>query len=138
MSVPVQVTFRRVPISDEVMALCRREAARLRQRWDALLAVDVLVEQPHRRPRRGVGLQVRVRLHLPRKQLVARRAAFAGADAGALLGLVAEALVLAEDELRAYARRRSPRRRFPFTPAFNPVSSSAGDDIALLSSLPER
>lgn len=73
MNLPVQVTFRHVPVSDAIEAECWWEAEKLERYFDRIIACRVVIDEPHRRHRQGNLHQVRIDLTLPGAELVVTR-----------------------------------------------------------------
>jgi cold shock CspA family protein len=72
MQVPVQVTFRGMPVSDSIEAACWAEAEKLEKYWDRLTSCRVVVTQSHRH-RQGNLFEVRIGLTAPGAEIVVNR-----------------------------------------------------------------
>ena len=73
MQIPVQVTFRDVPVDDHIEAECRREAQKLERYFDRITSCRVVVAQPHRHHKKGNHFDVRIDLTLPGAEIVINR-----------------------------------------------------------------
>ncbi len=73
MQVPVQVTFRDMPVSDSVEARCWEEAAKLERYYDRITSCRIVIAESHRRRVKGTLFAVRIDLAVPRRVLVANR-----------------------------------------------------------------
>ena len=70
MKLPVQVTFRNVPSSEEIEAEIRERAENLNTYYDPITACRVLVEIPHQHHKRGNRYHVRISLTIPGDEIV--------------------------------------------------------------------
>ena len=73
MQIPVQVTFRDIPVDDHIEAECLREAQKLERYYDRITSCRVVVAQPHRNHRRGNQFDFRIDLTVPGAELVVNR-----------------------------------------------------------------
>jgi ribosomal subunit interface protein len=73
MQVPVQVTFRDMPVSDAVEAACWDEAAKLERFFDRITSCRIVVAADHRRHQKGNLFQIRIVLNVPGRELVVNR-----------------------------------------------------------------
>jgi ribosome-associated translation inhibitor RaiA len=73
MQIPVQVTFRDLPVDDLMEAECLREAAKLERYYDRITSCRVVVAQPHRNHRTGNQFDVRIDLTVPGAEIVINR-----------------------------------------------------------------
>jgi len=73
MQIPVQVTFRDMPVSDEIELACRKEAEKLERYHPRITGCHVVVAQPHRHHRKGNLFQVRVEVVLPGGEVAVNR-----------------------------------------------------------------
>jgi len=113
MQVPVQVTFRDMPVSDAVEAACWEEAARLERYYDRVTSCRVVIAES--RHRAGV-FEVRIDLAVPGRVLVVNGQPpnHAAPDVSAA---VREAFARARRQLEDYARKR---RHGPTQPGRKP------------------
>jgi cold shock CspA family protein len=74
METPVQITFRDVPVSDEIERICWREAEKLERYHGRITGCHVLIAQPHRHHRKGNLYQVRLDVVIPGGEVVVDRA----------------------------------------------------------------
>lgn len=73
MQVPVQVTFRDMPVSDAVEAACLKEAAGLERFYDRITSCRVVVAESHRRHQKGNLYEVRLDVAVPGRVLAVNR-----------------------------------------------------------------
>jgi cold shock CspA family protein/ribosome-associated translation inhibitor RaiA len=73
MQFPVEISFHGVDRSEALEADVRDHVAKLREFCDRLTSCHVVIERPHRHHRKGNVFQVRVRVHVPRRELVVDR-----------------------------------------------------------------
>jgi ribosome-associated translation inhibitor RaiA len=73
MQIPVQVTFRDIPVDDHIEAECLREARKLERYYDRITSCRVVVAQPHRHHRNGNQYDVRIDLTVPGAEIVINR-----------------------------------------------------------------
>ena len=111
MQVPLQVTFRDLPVSDAVEAACWAEAAKLERAFPRLTSCRVVIAVPHHRRRRGNRFDVRVDIGLPGAELAVSRAAPRRRGGEDVLEAVREAFALARRRLDDYVDRRRDQAR---------------------------
>lgn len=73
MMMPVQMTFRHVPLKDETFSLIRQLSTQLGRTWRDITRCHVVVDREQRRRRRRGRYRVRVLMSVPGRQLVAGR-----------------------------------------------------------------
>lgn len=74
MQLPLEVSFRGLPRSEDIETLIRREADKLHRFCDNLISCRVAVEQPNQRQRSGNPFRIRIEVTLPPgKRLVVTR-----------------------------------------------------------------
>jgi ribosome-associated translation inhibitor RaiA len=73
MQIPVQVTFRDLPVDDAIEAACLREAGKLERFYDRITSCRVVVAQPHRHHKKGNQYGIRVDLTVPGAEIVINR-----------------------------------------------------------------
>jgi len=73
MQVPVQVTFRDMPVSDAVEAACWDEAAKLERDFENIASCRIAVAESDRRGRNGHLFEIRIVLNVPGSELVVNR-----------------------------------------------------------------
>lgn len=73
MMMPVQMTFRHVPLKDETYSLIRNLSAHLGRTWRDVTRCHVVVDREQRRRRRRGRYRVRVLMSVPGRRLVAGR-----------------------------------------------------------------
>ena len=73
MQVPVQITFRDMPVSDAVEAICWEEAANLERYYDRITSCRIVVTMSHHRHHHGNVFNIRIELGLPSRTIVVNR-----------------------------------------------------------------
>ncbi|MHC4430178.1 MAG: HPF/RaiA family ribosome-associated protein [Planctomycetota bacterium] len=73
MQVPVQVTFRDMPVSDAVEATCWDEAAKLERCFDRIKSCRIVVAASNGRRPEGSLVEIRIVLAVPGRELVVDR-----------------------------------------------------------------
>jgi cold shock CspA family protein len=73
MRVPVQVSFRGIPISDEIEARCVKEAEKLERYAQRITSCRVVIAAPHHRQMSGNVYEIRVDVTLPGFEIIANR-----------------------------------------------------------------
>jgi ribosome-associated translation inhibitor RaiA len=73
MQVPVQVTFRDMPVSDAVEAACWDEATKLERDFDNITSCRIAVAESDRGDGKGHGFEIRIVLAVPDRELVVNR-----------------------------------------------------------------
>lgn len=73
MKIPLQLTTRRVSLSETAVAAIRKKAAKLEALFDNLVSCRVMVEAPHRHKHQGLLYNVRIDLTMPGRELVVKR-----------------------------------------------------------------
>jgi len=92
MQMPLQIAYHGVEKTERIDELIRGEAARLEQVCDHIIGCRVVVEQPHRRPARVSGWQVRIDVTVPpQHEIVVRRKALEPKKRDDLWGLIVDA-----------------------------------------------
>jgi ribosome-associated translation inhibitor RaiA len=75
MRMQTQISYRNVLPSGAFERLIREEAEKLRRFFDRIVTCRVLLEQAHKRQRRGSPFHVRIELTVPGEQLVVNHSA---------------------------------------------------------------
>ncbi len=73
MILPVQVTFRNMPHSEEIEEMIQAEAAHLEQYYGGIIGCRVMVEVPHRHHLKGAHYHIRIDLTVPGDEIVIKR-----------------------------------------------------------------
>lgn len=73
MQIPVQVTFKDMPVSDAVEADVLRHAARLDRYFDRIARCAVTIDSPHQHHHKGRLYSVRIDLTIPGHEIVVNR-----------------------------------------------------------------
>jgi ribosomal subunit interface protein len=73
MQIPVQVTFRDMPVSDAIEATCWQEAEKLERYFDRITSCRIVISEPHRRHRKGNLFAITVDLTVPGEEIVVNR-----------------------------------------------------------------
>jgi ribosome-associated translation inhibitor RaiA len=71
--IPLQITYRGFSSSDALSHVIKEEADKLEEFFDRITGCRVVVEQPHRRHRKGKHFHVRIDLTVPGTELVVGR-----------------------------------------------------------------
>ncbi|MBV9263532.1 MAG: ribosome-associated translation inhibitor RaiA [Candidatus Eremiobacteraeota bacterium] len=70
MTLPVQITYRKIRRTEALDAVVREEAAKLERFFERIVSCRVLIEQAHRHRHAGVPFHVRIDLGVPGDELV--------------------------------------------------------------------
>jgi len=73
MQIPAQVTFRDMPVSDEIQQACWKESEKLDRYYDRITSCRVTVSMPHKHHRKGNLYDIRIDLTVPGGELVVNR-----------------------------------------------------------------
>ena len=73
MKIPLQITYRGFSSSDALSHVIKEEADKLEEFHDRVTGCRVVVEQPHKRHRKGKHFHVRIDLTVPGSELVVGR-----------------------------------------------------------------
>ena len=73
MNIPLQISFRDISHSDAVEDRIREKVAKLETYTDRIISCRVVVEAPHRQPKKGTLYHIRVDLTLPGEEIVVDR-----------------------------------------------------------------
>ncbi|MHC4107532.1 MAG: HPF/RaiA family ribosome-associated protein [Planctomycetota bacterium] len=119
MKIPVQVTFRDMPISDAVEASCWKEAAKLERYYDRVIGCRIVVAPSYRGHHQGKLFEIRIELTVPGRELVVKRQAPQHHAHEEINVAIRDAFDCARRQLQEYARRQRgevkahapPRRR---------------------------
>lgn len=106
MQVPVQVTFRDMPVSDAIEAACWEEAKKLERYYDRITSCRIVVAEPHRRRQKGNLFEIRIDLAVPGRVLVVNREPPKHHRDENIYVAIREAFERARRQLEDYARRR--------------------------------
>ena len=106
MQVPVQVTFRDMPVSDAVEAACWDEAAKLERDFQNITSCRIAVAESERRGRKGHLFEIRVVLNVPGSELVVNREPPARDGDEDIMVAVREAFDTARRQLQEFLERR--------------------------------
>lgn len=72
MQVPVQVTFKGLPVNDEIERRCI-ELAEALERFGPIVSCRVVIDQPHRHKQRGNLFDVRLDVKIPGREIAVSR-----------------------------------------------------------------
>lgn len=101
MRVPLELTFRDVEKTDEIVTLINEKVAKLDKFANNLISCDVAVERPQRHQNVGNPYRVRIRMRIPPNQeIVIRREPSEGDMHDPLLVVIKDAFHAAERKLR--------------------------------------
>lgn len=73
MAIPVDVTFKGVPVSDAVREAAWKHGEELERYFDRILSCRVVIEMPHRHGRKGGLYMVRIGLSVPGSDIIVNR-----------------------------------------------------------------
>jgi ribosome-associated translation inhibitor RaiA len=122
METPVQITFRGVPVDDEIERLCRKEVEKLERYHDRITGCHVVIAQPHRRHRHGNLFQVSVDLVVPGAEIAVNRVPSEHEADEKLELALREAFDTARRRLEDHVRRQRGLVKSHETPAHGRVS----------------
>lgn len=106
MRVPLELTFRDVEKTDEIVSLITEKVAKLDRFANNLISCDVAVERPQRHQHVGNPYRVRIRMRIPPNQeIVIRREPSEGDMHDPLTVVLKEAFHAAERKLRDASNR---------------------------------
>ncbi len=106
MHVPVQVTFRDMPVSDAIEAACWEEAEKLERYYDRITSCRIVVAESHRRRQKGNLFLIRIDLAVPGRVLVVNREPPKHHRDEDVYVAIREAFERARRQLEDYARRQ--------------------------------
>jgi ribosomal subunit interface protein len=106
MAVPVQITFRDMPPSPAVSMHAEKRAQKLQQLFGRIVDCHVVVEEPHRRSRKGQKFHVRIDVRVPGRELVVSKIPEDTRED--LYAALDDAFTDAERVVEDYARRLQP------------------------------
>ena len=109
MKTPLQVTFRNIGPSEAIEARIRERAGNLEHHFDGIVGCRVVVEELHRRHRKGNHFQVRVDVTVPGAELVATREPDAHHSHTDLYVAIRDAFDAMDRRLIEHARRQDRR-----------------------------
>lgn len=72
MQIPVQVTFKGVPVDDAIERLCIEQAEAL-ERFGPLVSCRVVIDKPHQHKRSGNLYDIRLDVKLPGREIAVSR-----------------------------------------------------------------
>ncbi|RJQ70850.1 MAG: HPF/RaiA family ribosome-associated protein [Desulfobacteraceae bacterium] len=110
MRVPLEITYRDVPKTDEIDALIRSKAAKLDQFCDHIISCRVAVEKPHEFQQSGQPHRVRIEMRVPPGHtLVAKRESTEGEMHTDLHATIRQAFDAARRQLEKLNRQQQGR-----------------------------
>ncbi|MBD3161343.1 MAG: HPF/RaiA family ribosome-associated protein [Candidatus Eisenbacteria bacterium] len=113
MQVPLELSFRRVDMTDEIEELIRDQAGKLEQVHDSLVSCRVAVERDQKAPKRGNPYRVRLDIRVPPGQeIIVRRESSQGEIHEELTQVIRESFSSARRQLRELnEKQRGDARR---------------------------
>ena len=105
MELPVQVTFRDMPVSDAVEAACWQEAEKLERYYDRITSCRIVVAQSNHRHQKGNHYEIRVDLTVPGREIVVTREPPQHGAHEEILVAIREAFDAARRRLEDYVRK---------------------------------
>lgn len=106
MQVPVQITFRDMPVSDAAESACWDEAAKLERFYDRITSCRVVIAESHHRHQKGNLFGVRIDLAVPGRTIVVNREPPRHHQSEQLSVAIHEAFDAAQRQIEDYARRQ--------------------------------
>lgn len=106
MEIPLQVTFRGVPVSDETDSACRKGALLLEHFAGDITRCRVVVTKPQQRRTSGSLYEVRLNITIPGKEIAVTRVAPEHKSNESLESAVQEAFSTARRQLEDAVRKR--------------------------------
>ncbi len=106
MRIPLQITWRDLPVSAAVEAAIREKAAKLDEFCDDIMSCHVLIESPHRHRHKGRLYHLRIDLTVPGDEIVIRRDPREDATHEDVYVVIRDAFDAARRQLEDYVRRR--------------------------------
>ena len=91
MRVPLEITYRNVPKSDDIEEIIRKNVTRMSDMYDGIISCRISIEQPQEFQRTGNPYRVRLDVRVPGKELVVRREAGEGIMHTKLRGVINDA-----------------------------------------------
>ncbi|MHC4106515.1 MAG: HPF/RaiA family ribosome-associated protein [Planctomycetota bacterium] len=122
MQVPVEVTFRDMPVSDAVEAACWDEAAKLERYYDRITSCRIVVAESHRRQQKGNLFEIRIDLEVPGRALVVNRGPSAHHRDEDIYVAIREAFDSARRQLEDYVRRQRAQVKLHEVPPHGTVT----------------
>lgn len=104
--IPLQVTFRDMPLSKAIEANIRGKATKLGSFYDRILSCRVVIETPHRHRSKGKLYHVRIDMTVPGSELVVNREPSKHASHQDVYVAIRDAFSAARRKLQDYARRQ--------------------------------
>lgn len=101
MKLPLQITTRKVSLSELALETIEQRAKKLEQFCDNIIGCRVMVEAPHRHKQQGLLYNVRVDITVPNGELVVKREP----DENIYIA-IRETFEAAQRKLKAYRRKR--------------------------------
>ncbi|QDU39784.1 Cold shock protein CspB [Maioricimonas rarisocia] len=105
MTIPLELSFRNLDHDPVIEEEIRGYVAKLEEFFDRITSCKVIVEAPHQRHRQGNLFQVRIRLAVPRTEIVVDRASGSSPAHEDLHVAVRDAFKSARRQLQDYVRK---------------------------------
>ena len=105
MKVPLQISSRRVSLSEAAVEAIRRKASKLESFCNDIISCRVMVEAPHKRRHQGMAYNVRLDLNVPGGEFVVTHE-----PAEDIYVAIRDAFDAARRQLLGFSRRRRPER----------------------------
>jgi ribosome-associated translation inhibitor RaiA len=107
MKLPLQVTFRDVPKSEEIERRIRTKAEKLDRMYEHVTGCRVVVEAPHRHHNSGNHYHVRVELSVPGGEIIVSREPHDNAEHEDLWVTIRDAFNAAQRQLQSFSGKRA-------------------------------
>jgi ribosomal subunit interface protein len=116
MQIPVQVSFRDMPVSDAIEAACWQEAEKLERYFDRIISCRIVVSQPHRQHRKGNLFTIGIDLTVPGGEIVVNREPPQHHAREDIQVALREAFDTARRQLEDFVRKHDGRVKTPDAP----------------------
>ena len=112
MALEPRITFRSIKPSSTIEELVREKTAKLEKFHDKISTCEVVIEEPHRRHKKGDLFHVRIHMVVPGGEIVVVRDPTEATEHEDLRLAIRDAFEAARKQLQSHVRRRreEPRR----------------------------
>ena len=107
MKLPLEITFRGVPRSQQIEDKIRAKAAKLDRLFDKITGCRIVIEAPHNRHQKGNLYHVRIDVSVPGDEIVVNREPHQHQQHEDLWVAIRDAFNAAQRQLQAYAGKRN-------------------------------
>lgn len=123
MKIPLQISSRKVSLSETAAEAIRKKAEKLESFYDRIIACRVMVEAPHRHKHQGLLYNVRIDLTVPGAELVVKREAHED-----IYVAIRDAFDAARRQLLGFARKQRGEVKTHTAPPVAHVTKIFSDD----------